>query len=296
MTTLRNMLLGALVALLTACGTGQGGEGDTSAGSQDTLNAGAQPGELDDNGTELTATAEVTATTCTSETEAQVSLGGTVGTTGSVDSVIITAAIDGGDRVELTTLLPQDFEHEGRDKTATYAVDVTLPNGTHTVELCFTQSGSQGREPKTTCATPISVVIDCTPPEQNVCAEAAPFGDIVGNPSLCKGNGTPHVPVHVRGDFGEEASLSISGPNGFTHTAGMRHAGESCNYHYNWDTQDGNHGGAGTYTFTVTGNGQTLTFTAELHCPGTGNGGGGNGGGSENRGGGNGGGSANRGK
>lgn len=275
MTTLRTVLLGALVALFTACG-GQGSEGGTSSGgAQGSLNAGAAPSERDDNGTELTATAEVTGNTCTSETEAQVSLGGVVSTTGSVDSVIITAAIDGGDRVELTTLNPQDFEHDGRNKTATYAVSVTLPNGTHTVEICFTQSGAQGREPKTTCATPVTVVVDCAP-EQNVCADAEPFGDIVGNPSLCKGNGTPHVPVHVRGDFGEEAVIAISGPNGFSLTGAMRHAGESCNYHYNWDTQDANHGGTGTYTFTVTGNGQTLTFTAELHCPGGGNGGGGN--------------------
>jgi hypothetical protein len=248
------------------------------------LNAGAAPSdEQEDNGTELTATAEVTGTTCTSETEAQVSLGGVVSTTGSVDSVIITAAIDGGDRVELTTLDPQDFEHDGRNKTATYAVSVALPNGTHTVEICFTQSGSQGREPKTTCATPVTVVVDCAP-EQNVCADAEPFGDIVGNPSLCKGNGTPHVPVHVRGDFGEEAVIRISGPNGFSLTGAMNHAGESCNSHYNWDTQDNNHGGTGTYTFTVTGNGQTLTFTAELQCPGSGNGGGNGGGGNVNRG------------
>lgn len=268
MKTLRNMLLGALVALVTACGAGTNGGEDTRAGSQDSLSAGAGEGARDDNGTELTATAEVTATTCTSETEARVSLGGTVSTTGSVDSVIITAAIGDEDRVELATLRPQDFEHDGRDKTAAYAVDVVLPNGTHTVELCFTQSGAQGREPKMTCAAPVTVVVDCASDDTGVCAEAEPFGNIVGNPSLCKGKGTPHVPVHVRGDFGDEATLSISGPNGFAHTAGMRHAGESCNYHYNWDTRDGFHGGAGTYTFTVTGNGRTLSFTAELYCQG----------------------------
>jgi hypothetical protein len=280
MTGLRKLLLGALVVLFTACGNSQQqAEEAARAGGEGSLNAG---GELD-NGTVLTATAEVTATTCTSETQAQVSLGGTVSTTGAVDSVVITAAIDGGDRLTLHTLTPQDFTHEGRNKTAPYAVSVSLPNGTHTVELCFTQSGAQGREPKTTCAAPVTVTVDCAPDESE-CAEARPFGDIVGNPSLCKGNGPPHVPVHVRGDFGEAPTLSIAGPGGFAHTAPLRHAGESCNYHYNWDT-DGNHGGTGTYTFTVTGNGQTLTFTAELHCPGSG-------GGNDNRGGGNG----NRGK
>jgi hypothetical protein len=271
------VLLGALVVLFTACGSGQGGEDGRSTGSEGSLSAAAD--EFDDNGTELTATAQVAGEpVCTSETEAQVSLAGTVSTTGSVDSVIITVKLDDGDALTLDTLEPQDFTHEGRDKTASYAVSVAVPNGTHTLTVCFTQSGAQGREPKTTCAAPVTVTIDCA--SDNACEEAEPFGDIVGNPSLCTGNGPPHVPVHVRGDFGEEPTLSIAGPGGFAHSAAMMHAGESCNYHYNWDT-DGNNGGAGTYTFTVTGNGHSLTFTAELNCPSQG---GGNGGGSESRG------------
>jgi hypothetical protein len=157
---------------------------------------------------------------------------------------------------------PQDYSHEGRIKTAGYALSVSLPNGEHTVQVCFTQSGAQGREPKTTCAAPVTVIVDCAP--DNVCEGQQPFGNLVGNPSLCNGNGPPHIPVHVRGDFVEAPALTISGPDGFTHSASMNHAGESCNYHYNWDPAS--NGGAGTYTFTVAGNGNTLSFTAQLRC------------------------------
>jgi len=215
-----------------------------------------------DNGTSLSATAAATAITCTSEEEATVDLAGTVTTTGSVDSVIITASIDGGAATQMGLIRPQDFSHDGRIKTAGYALSVSLPNGEHTIQVCFTQSGSQGREPKSTCAAPVTVVVDCAP--DNVCEGQEPFGNLVGNPSLCTGRGPPHIPVHVRGDFGEAPALTISGPNSFGHSAAMNHAGESCNYHYNWDAES--NGGAGTYTFTVTGNGHTLSFTAELNC------------------------------
>jgi len=247
------------LSFLAACGTTQEEETQELSQRADEVKTAARG---TDNGTSLSATAAVTANTCTSEEEAQVDLGGVVTTTGSVDSVIITAAVDGGAPVQMGLIRPQDFAHDGRIKTASYALSLSLPNGEHTVQVCFTQSGSQGREPKATCAAPVTVVVDCAP--DNVCEGTEPFGNLVGNPNLCNGNGPPHIPVHVRGDFGESPSLTISGPGGFSHSAVMNHAGESCNYHYNWNTSP--HGGAGTYTFTVTGNGQTLSFTAALRC------------------------------
>ncbi len=258
---LKSLAVGCALAFLAGCGVSQEEEGAGLARSEEEVKAGdASRGT--DEGTALSATASVAGTTCTSEEAAQVALAGTVSTTGSVDSVIITASIDGGAPVQLGVIPPQDFSHDGRIKTASYAVSTSVPNGEHTVQLCFTQSGSQGREPKRTCAAPITVVIDCAP--ANVCEDQEPFGNLVGNPNLCNGNGPPHIPVHVRGDFGEEPSLTIAGPGGFSHSAVMNHAGESCNYHYNWDTAS--NGGAGTYTFTVTGNGHTLSFTAQLRC------------------------------
>lgn len=216
----------------------------------------------DDDGTALSATCAAGAPQCTSQEGADVALTGTVSTTGSVDSVDITASVDGATAAVVGTIQPQDFTHDGRNKTASYSVTVSLTNGTHTVQLCFVQSGAQGRTPKSTCAAPVTVTVACQP--QNTCAGIGFFGDLVGNHSLCTGNGPPHIPVHVKGDLGEEPSLSISGPNHYSFQATMRHAGESCVYQYNWDTA-GN-GGKGTYTFTVTGNGNTFTFNADLKC------------------------------
>jgi hypothetical protein len=217
-----------------------------------------------DQGTSLSATAAVTATTCTSEQEAQVDLSATLTTTGSVDSALITVSVDGGEATQVGSIQPQDFSHDGRIKTASSALSVSLANGEHTVLVCYTQSGAQGREPKQTCAAPVTVTVDCAP--ANVCAGSEAFGDLVGNPSLCTGHGPPHIPVHVRGDFGEDPALTIAGPGGFSFSATMDHSGESCVYQYNWDAES--NGGDGTYTFTVTGNGNTLSFTADLKCQG----------------------------
>jgi hypothetical protein len=102
------------LALLSACG-GVEEELPELAQRKDAIKASRV---TEDNGTSLSATAAVTANTCTSEEEAQVDLAGTVTSTGSVDSVIITASIDGGAPVQMGTLQPQDFSHDGRIKTA----------------------------------------------------------------------------------------------------------------------------------------------------------------------------------
>lgn len=250
------------LSLLAACGVPTDEEqGLELQQSQEAVKAAAR-GE--DNGTSLSATAANTATTCTSEEAAQVDIGGTLTSTGSVDSAIITVSVDGGEATQMGIIQPEDFSHDGRIKTASYALSLSLANGEHSVQVCFTQSGSQGREPKQVCAAPVTVVVDCAP--DNVCEGMEPFGNLVGNPSLCTGRGPPHIPVHVRGDFGEDPALTIAGPEGFSFSAAMNHAGESCVYQYNWDAES--NGGAGTYTFTVTGNGHTLSFTAELACQG----------------------------
>jgi hypothetical protein len=237
-----------------------------TAGCADTADTGQQAstgspsGGQVDNGTELTATATANAPVCSGDGTAQVAFSGTVTSTGSVDSVEITATVDGSTPTQVGTIEPQDFSGSGRDKTADYSVSLSLGSGTHEVALCFTQSGAQGREPKQFCTDPITVVIAC-----DDCAKEGPFGDIVGNPNLCNGNGPPHVPIHVSGNFGDTAALAIDGPGGYHLDTTMDHAGNSCIYQYNWDTI-GN-GGAGTYTFSVTGaNGTSLSFTADLKC------------------------------
>lgn len=216
-----------------------------------------------DNGTALSATGTLDSVECTSTEEATVSLSGVLTSTGSVDSAIITASVNGGEPVEMGIINSEDFSRGGRVKTASYAVSLSLPNGTHSVELCFTQSGSQGREPKRACVTVEPVTVACA--AENECSGVGFFGNLVGNPSLCTGNGPPHIPVHFRGDLGDSASLLISGPNGYGHSATLSRAGESCNYHYNWLPTD--NGGAGSYTFTaVSATGASYSFSANLSC------------------------------
>jgi len=213
-----------------------------------------------DRGTEIFAgTATVVSQTCNGGT-GSVTLAGTLTTTGSVDSAEITASVNGGAATQVGVINPQDFVHDGRVKTAEYSVTIDgLPNGTNTIQVCFDQSGSQGREPKHTCADVVVVVVNCSE-----CRGAGFFGDIVGSGNLCQGNGPPHIPVHVKGDLGDSPALTITGPNGYSLHAFMNHSGESCVYQYNWDTE-GN-GGRGQYTFTVTGNGHTYSFTRNLSC------------------------------
>ncbi len=218
-----------------------------------------------DEGTRLSATAEATAPVCLDSDTAAITISGLLTTTGSVDSAEITLTVDGTETAT-GTIEPQDFVHDGRDKSAPYSFDLTLENGTHTIEVCFLQSGAQGREPKQVCAPAVTVVIDCSD-EPDHCKREGFFGDIVANPVLCGGAGTPHIPVHVSGELGEVVTISIDGPNGFELDGLMDHAGESCNYQYNWDTRDGNHGGPGSYTVTVVGeNGTTFVTTPDLLC------------------------------
>lgn len=220
----------------------------------------AASGSHDDNGTELTATGAVTSQVCNGDGSATVTLSGVVTSTGSRDSVEVYLSIDGGTDALVYTIQPQDFSNDGRIKTASYSITVTLPPGTHTAMLCFVQSGSQGRTPKKYCLpAPLTITVAC-----NTCAGTHPFGDIVGNPSLCTGQGDLTIPIHVKGDFGDAPRLLITGPGGYSLTVFMRHAGESCVYHYDW--KPGSSAGAGTYTFKVDGNGTSLTFTARLRC------------------------------
>jgi hypothetical protein len=215
----------------------------------------------DDNGTELLATAEAGAPVCSGTNSGSVPTTGIVSTNGSVDSVQITASVDGNTATTVGTLQPEDFTHDdGRYKSASYSVSVPVTNGDHVIELCFIQSGSQGREPKKVCVT-VSTTVSC----ESFCEQQGVFGNLVGNRNLCNGDGPPHIPVHVKGEFGDSAELTITGPNHYTHTATLWRAGDSCVYQYNWDTE-GN-GGAGTYSFHAVGeNGTVYDFSAPLYC------------------------------
>lgn len=218
-----------------------------------------------DQGTYLMADLAAGEVQCQDADSGAVELSATLLTSGSVDSAQVLLAVDGGDPAQIGVIEPQDFEHDGRIKTAAFAGEVSLPNGTHTLTLCFVQSGAKGRAPKQVCGE-IEVTVDCAP--KAICDEGAEFfGNVPHNPRMCTGKGTPHIPVHLRGAPYEDVTLEIEGPGGFGLSMAMRHAGKSCIHHAQWDTRDGNHGGPGDYTFSAYVDGELIaTIERPIHC------------------------------
>jgi hypothetical protein len=243
----------ALMGLFVAAGCDGTMESDTSELSQEAKAA--------DNGTYLSAKASAGATQCTAQGVGLATVTGQLTSTAAGAWANVNASVDGAapqliDQVESTAWLK-----DGRTKTFDFNYSFTLPDGTHTIEICFVQPSGQAR--MTACAT-VTVVVSCTT-QARTCTMAA-FGETVGNRNMCAGNGTANINIQAKGDFGDNAMVTISGPNAFSLTAPINHSGESCVYHYNWATRDNNHGGPGTYTYTVSGNGQSTTWTAAMFC------------------------------
>ena len=216
-----------------------------------------------DNGTSLTVTVDTPTVTCHADGNgADVTAAYTVVSTGSADSATVVATI-GGEDYALPTIASGNvaggggWTFAGRTKTAEGTFSTSLPNGDYTYTMCVTQSGAQGRNPKQVCSAPVAVSIHCTSPDP--CANVGPFGEVPANKNLCKANS--HIEIQFRGSFGPIASLVISGPGGFALAVPVDRAGESCNYHYNWDPAVNQ--APGPYTFTVNG---SLTWSADLVC------------------------------
>lgn len=228
--------------------------------------------------TQLSITFSDPVVTCNSELSgASVVLDYTVTSTGATDAATVTGeitgtvsatnasydsgtiALDGIPSGCTTDGTGWDCSGTGSSKTASGSYTATLPNGTYTFSVTATQSGSASG--KTTTNTE-NVVVNCTAPPTDVCANVSPFGDIVGNPSLHQANGV--IPIHWKGDFGSSATIEITGGtpgSSFSTTVDATQSGESCVYQAVWDPRNGNNGGPGTYTFTITGdNGNTDVF------------------------------------
>jgi hypothetical protein len=204
-------------------------------------------------------------------TGANVTFQWTVTSTGAADAATMTGQIDGGSVFALPGIASGSiatgggWNVGGRLKTADGTYSTVLANGSHTLTVCATQKGSNGNPDKTACSSQ-TVVVNCF--SSDPCANAQVFGEVPANKNLCLANG--HIEVQFSGNFGDPASLEIDGPNGsgFSRTDSVSRAGDSCNYHFNWDPHDtqGN-GGAGAYTFTVNGNGQApLVISETLDC------------------------------
>lgn len=227
-------------------------------------------GTNEDSGTASSVTGHAGEPECLNDEVAVASVSGVLTTTCSVDSAVMTVVIDGDAARSTSAIDPDSFSQGDGVELADYAFELSLENGEHTVLVCFTQVDAQEPEPEHTCAPLLTLNVDCDPGEENACDLEGVFGDLIGNSNLCHGGGTPHIPVHLRGDFGDPVALHVSGPNDFSLDATMRRAGDSCIYHYNWDTRGGNHGGPGSYTFDFTNDdddaGAGYSFTRDLSC------------------------------
>lgn len=255
------LTLGGLIVLLMACLA-------HPAAARDFGVLGAVFESNGNNGTFLMADLAAGKVTCSDHDGGTVPLSATLLTSGAVDSAEVTLSVGGGEPQLIGVIQPQDFEHDGRFKTAHFSGEISLENGEHDLILCFTQSGAKGRESKRTCGA-LTVAVDCGLPDACFEDRLQFFGNVVKSPELCGGRGTPHIPVHFRGAPGSSIELQIDGPDGFGLTLPMRRAGDSCIHHALWDTRDGNHAGLGEYTFTALDDGAELARVERtLRCPG----------------------------
>jgi hypothetical protein len=220
-------------------------------------------GPAANNGTSLTVLLDAAEVTCNEQgSGASVSVHYTVVSTGSADSAVMTATI-GSTSYALPTIASGNvnggggWTMSGRTKTAEGTFSTALPNGTYIVSICANQSTNPGRESKISCSE-ATIVVNCVSP--SACANVGPFGEVPHNKNLCAGNGHGNIEIQFRGDFGEVATLVIEGPNGFSLVVPVDRAGDSCNYHYNWNPAAGQ--APGTYTFSV----GSTEWTAALYC------------------------------
>lgn len=145
----------------------------------------------------------------------------------------------------------------GNSKMAEDDFIISLENGTYSLTICADHAS------KTACSDPAMISVDCA--SSDPCASVGAFGEVPANKNLCKANG--HIEIQFRGSFGDSAELTISNNYFFSKTVYVDKAGDSCNYHYNWDpSEDGiaNAEDAGTYSFEV--NIDAYSFSADLIC------------------------------
>lgn len=195
--------LSAVAVACLACGQAPDGLSANSAGT-----AGLS---LANRGTTLSvATSEPTIECSEDGTSADVSLGYTVTSTGSADSADVTGTVDGA-TTTIGTIASgaQGWTIDGRIKTAAGEVSYTLANGEHTISICATQSGGNGRASKTGCSDTITVVVDCDDDDSegehcnqgvgNGAEGCDPGNSNNHNPSNDENGGTPGNPGRGQG-------------------------------------------------------------------------------------------------
>jgi len=213
------------------------------------------------NGTRLTAAVGPSSIQCLSTNGALVDITTTITSAGAVDSAEIRTSLNGEPISTSGWIQPQDFVHSGRFKTATASFSEVLENGSHTVQSCYAQSGSDGRLSKQTCASASSFEVNCAATDP--CDNTEVFGNIIGNGNLCSGS---TIPIQLKGDFGEGGDLVIT-KDGFTTRIPFERSGNSCVYQARYQPDIDGNAGAGDYAFTFIGdNGSAYSFLASLRC------------------------------
>ena len=184
-------------------------------------------------GTSLSISFDDATVDCASDGSAQVTIHYTVTSTAAADEAAVTGQIDEGDSFDITTIPSGNvnggggWTFFGRVKTFSGTFTTTLDAGSYTFTVCAEQHGT---DRKSACNTQ-TVTVDCQPTA--TCEDTSVFGELPHNTNLCSAQGVIEIQFH--GSFGENANLTISGPNGFTYSTTVGRNGNSCNYHYNWD-------------------------------------------------------------
>lgn len=166
MRLLRGAVLTTIFLLSAGCGLG-GDEGDGRSLGSSTA---AVSNGANDQGTTLSVTAAEASLTCAPEGgSASVGISYTVTSTAAADSADLTAIVDGGAETSIGTIASGSagWTFDGRIKTATGTATFNLANGDHTIVICATQSGANGRLPKRACSDAIAVSIACEAAHQH---------------------------------------------------------------------------------------------------------------------------------
>lgn len=185
---------------------------------------------------------------------------------GNASAATVTANINSTDYT-LDSILAGNIADGGgwtgsNPKTAGGEFSTFLDNGgPYTLAVCADQQGGNSGE---VCSTTL-ITVNCT--SLDPCANEGPFGSIVANKNLCKASGT--IQIHFKGNFDDTATLEIfNTATGWSKEVSVDKAGDSCNYHYNWDPASDAlqvlDGDKDTYIFTINGN--ELSFSADLYC------------------------------
>jgi len=212
-------LVGLLVGIQLACGGASPEESVEGVSEGSGRSQVVSRASTENAGTRLSVETQAQGQ-CRDARGGDVEVSGTILTTGSVDSVEVTASLNGGAQISLATVSPQSFEHNGREKTAAFSASIEVPTGAHDVVVCLTQSGAKGRDTKKTCTTGLQVEMNCSDDQAPISSVSAlPLPNAAGwnkeNVNLTfsanDGEGVGVEAVHVRLSGAQVAALRSPG-------------------------------------------------------------------------------------